>query len=171
VTYRRHSLPGQVWGFLVVVAIGAALAAPAFAQGPDPAPGRGNAPRPDPVPSARAETPATPRQAPRATTPARVVAPPAAPAPPATIIQPSFSPPVQQTPLRRPRTQAPKKPKPAVTKPRREPASRTMRAAPIAKAVSTSPDGTLLAGGLALFALILGETLFLTLSVRFLRIT
>jgi hypothetical protein len=37
--------------------------------------------------------------------------------------------------------------------------------------VGSSPDGKLLAGGLALFVLLLGETIFLALSVRFLAVT
>ena len=47
------------------------------------------------------------------------------------------------------------------------------RALPRARAVaeSASPDTMLLAGGLALFVLVLGDTVFLTLSARFLRQT
>jgi hypothetical protein len=37
--------------------------------------------------------------------------------------------------------------------------------------VDSSPDSKLLAGGLALFALLVGETIFMALSVRFLAVT
>jgi hypothetical protein len=41
---------------------------------------------------------------------------------------------------------------------------------PAAAAGSSSPDSTLLIGGLALVVLVLGDTIFLALSTRFLRV-
>jgi hypothetical protein len=43
------------------------------------------------------------------------------------------------------------------------------KAPPVAPAAASSPDTMLLAGGLALFVLVLGDMVFLTLSSRFLR--
>jgi hypothetical protein len=49
-------------------------------------------------------------------------------------------------------------------------AKRTLpRPAPAAAASSSSPDTLLLVGGLALFILVLGDTLFLAFSARYLR--
>jgi hypothetical protein len=53
VRYNARSLLGQVWALALVAVISAALAAPAHAQGPDPAPTHAKALRPDPAPAAR----------------------------------------------------------------------------------------------------------------------
>jgi hypothetical protein len=169
----------QAWGLLVLAALGAVLAAPARAQGPDPAPTRAKAPRPDPAPTHRLEAPSSRLKQ----TPVRqqVVHPPAPPAPagpPPVAPQRSFSPaPEPPAPVRQARVQTPRKAKPAAAKPQRAEAPLKKRAVkralgairPIAKAAEASPDGMLLAGGIALFFLSLGEAIFLALSVRFLR--
>jgi hypothetical protein len=43
------------------------------------------------------------------------------------------------------------------------------RVAPAAASPSSSPDTLLLVGGVALFVLVLGDTLFLAFSARYLR--
>jgi hypothetical protein len=65
----------------------------------------------------------------------------------------------------------------AVVKKTKKPAKATKKAAkrtlprpaPAAAASSSSPDTLLLIGGLALFILVLGDTIFLAFSARFLR--
>lgn len=170
-TYNARSLLGQMWALLLVAAVGAALADPAVAQGPDPAPTRVKALRPEPAPTAQPKV-----SAPKSRTPPavivrpRVVQPPAAVAPPPAPIAPQ--PPAS---VQRARAEAQKRP----AKPQRPRATSRKRAAKwtldaghrLGRAVDSSPDGMLLAGGLALFVLLLGETIFLALSVRFLRRT
>jgi hypothetical protein len=64
------------------------------------------------------------------------------------------------------RAQAPK----AARKQARPPAKRSLpRVAPAATSHSSSPDTLLLIGGVALVILVLGDTVFLAFSARFLR--
>jgi hypothetical protein len=163
----------QTWVILILAAIGAALAGPARAQGPGPDPGPTivQNPRPDPAPTRRREQSSpTTKQTPTVIARAPAIQPsPVAP-------QPPFSPP-PPAPVQRARTEAPQRP--AAAKPRRarapsrkQRAKQTLRAIrSVAASTESSPDGMLLAGGLALFALLLGEAIFLALSVRFLRTT
>jgi hypothetical protein len=170
-----------------------AAAVPALAQGPapEPAPRTTNAPRPEPVPTARPQAPArqtTPPPPPATsvqTQPQSVQPPPPPSPPPPPVTQPSV--PVTPTPaiVRNPVTTPPppaqrsrrqqadrrttKKPATKTTRrvvPSRPSARRT--AATIASA-SSSPDTLLLIGGFALVVIVLGDTIFLTLSTRYLR--
>jgi hypothetical protein len=180
VTHSARSLLWQAWVLLVLAAIGAALAGPASAQAPDPAPPRLKSPRPDPAPTGpREPARSAPAQSPRVTVRARSVEPPPPPAvaPRAPVApQPSFEPPAPRPTPQRARVETPKKPSAAKPKQARTPSrkravKRTLRAAlqPIHKATDSSPDSMLLAGGVALFVLSLGQAIFLALSVRFLR--
>lgn len=99
-----------------------------------------------------------------------VTPPPVAPQPPVAAPPPAS--------VQRARTEAPKEP--AASKPQQARApSRKQRVKQktvqairsVAATTKSSPDGMLLAGGLALFALLLSEAIFLALSVRFLRRT
>jgi hypothetical protein len=168
-----------------------ALASPVLAAGPapEPAPPRTKVPVPEPVPGAaphparstsdRVSPPPSPPPAP----------PPAAPAP---APQPVFvSPPPPPPPVRIYVTQPPPAPPAAVRRETRAQRRETAKAKPHAKAKAsrprvtnrvasrplpsltreeaTSPDTMLLAGGLALFVLVLADTVFLALSTRLLR--
>jgi hypothetical protein len=176
VTYSARSLLGQAWVLFVLAAISAALAGPAGAQAPDPAPTRVKSPRPDPAPTGRREAP-PPRttQAPAVTPRTRVVEPPAPVTRPSVARQAPVSQPTSSSTVQRARVETPKKPqaaKPRKAKPplRKRAVKRAIGAIqPLARATDRSPDGMLLAGGLALFVLLLGEAVFLALSVRFLR--
>jgi hypothetical protein len=176
VTYSARSLLGQAWVLFVLAAISAALAGPAGAQAPDPAPTRVGSPRPDPAPTGRREAPPPrTRQAPAATPRTPVVEPPAQVTPPSAARQAPVYRSTPSTTVRRARVQPPKKP--AAAKPQRAKAPLRKRAVkgairaiqPLATRAKSSPDGMLLAGGLALFVFLLGEAVFLALSVRFLR--
>jgi hypothetical protein len=175
VRYCGRSLPGRAWAFCLVAAMSATLVGPAYAQGPEPAP-TGAKPKPvgpEPAPTSRSKassSESTKQPAATAPPPAvrTVVAPPAAIAPQS---------PVQRAPAPQPRVKAPKRRAAARTQRARGPAKE-----PVAKvtlgaghrpgtSVDAAPDGKLLAGGLALFVLLLGETIFLALSVRFLAVS
>lgn len=170
-----------MWAIFILASIGGALAGPARAEVPDPDPGpsRVQTPRPDPAPTrGREQSSSTSKQTPTviarapAAQPSIFVAPPppVAPQPP-----PPVSPP-PSAPVQRARTEVPKRPTAAKPQRARAPskkqkAKQTLRAIRSAATTDSSPDGMLLAGGLALFALLLGEAIFLALSVRFLRTT
>jgi hypothetical protein len=161
------------------------IAGPAFAQGPapEPAPPGTSMPKPEPAPGAtrgvtRAAT--TTRQAPtrRAPTVVRSVQP-ASPPPPAPVPPPAPAPVVQVAPSPSP-PPAPVKQAPARVQKRetvkQKPAKRgktlaaalpRLRTTAVTEAAST--DNMLLIGGLALFVLVLGDTVFLALSARYLR--
>ena len=171
----------------IVLLLGCAalgLSAPAFAQGPapEPAPPATRTPRPEPVPrTTRPEPPQQTNTTPARTTQPSPPPPPASPPssspspPPAQAQTPVFvqpqSTPTPSPPVRRPPARVQKPPVAKKTPKRSTQPSR--RALPRARAVaeSASPDTMLLAGGLALFVLVLGDTVFLTLSARFLRQT
>jgi hypothetical protein len=178
VTYNARLWLGQAWALVFLAAISAALAGPARAQGPDPvpAPTHTKALRPEPAPSARPKAASSrPTNSSTVTTvQSRTARSPIVVTPPAPIApQPAFTP----ARVQRARVEPPKKP--TATKPQRARAPSkkaevkwTLGARErLGAAVDSSPDGMLLAGGLALFVLLLGETIFLTLSVRFLRRT
>jgi hypothetical protein len=166
VTYKARSLLGQTWALLLVAAISAGLADPAWAQGPDPAPTRVKVLRPEPAPTVRSKVPASQStKTPSVTVRPRAVVFPPPPAP--TAPQPPVSPPA---PVQQARVETPKRPltpqRPRTTSRKRAAKWASQR---LGTAVDSSPDGMLLAGGVALFVLLLGETIFLALSVRFLR--
>lgn len=170
-----RALLGQAGVVLVLASMGATLSGPARAGTPDPDPGpsRVQTPRPDPAPNRRREqTSSTSQQTPTVHPPAPATQPSSFVAPPPPVApQPVSRPPA---PARSARTEGPKRP--AVTKSQRPRGSRKQRAKQTLRAIRSaattdSPDGMLLAGGLALFALLLGEAIFLALSVRVLRKT
>jgi hypothetical protein len=192
VTGRGQSVLRQPWTLFCVACMASlALAAPAFAEpAPDPAP----APPPSPKPESRAPTPPP---APPATTPTQpqppsvqsapaqppASPPPASPPPPAPVSPPPVyqSPVVPQPPPPAPstarrgrgRTIQPKRVE--TEKPVRDGSAKntpSRRVASVTKAAvgSSSPDMTLLIGGLALVLLALGNTVFLALTTRFVRI-
>jgi hypothetical protein len=63
----------------------------------------------------------------------------------------------------------PPRPKRNVTKPTPKPAAKKLRTIAAAAATSSSTDTTLLIGGLALVILVVGDTLLLSVSARYLR--
>jgi hypothetical protein len=69
------------------------------------------------------------------------------------------------------RTKKKKKKNVATTRARtaKKPASKRVRTLPASNSTSSSPDSTLLIGGLALVVLVLGDTIFLALSKKVLR--
>jgi hypothetical protein len=180
VTYGGRSLLGRPWALCLLAATSAMLAGPAYAQGPEPAPtgARGVGPEPAPASRPKASSSGSTKTPPATVQPpavrsAVVVAPPARVAP-----QPPASAPLQPPPAQRqPRVGALKKPAPAKPRRARAPANRPLEKLTLGgsrgtgTSVGSSPDGKLLAGGLALFFLLLGETIFLALSVRFLAVT
>jgi hypothetical protein len=155
------------------------LAGPAYAQGPEPAPApRGAKPiGPEPVPGSRAKASSQSTKAPPATVRPPAVRSPIVVAPPAPIApqSPVFRP-AQAATTQRPRVEAPKRrvaPKRQQARaPAKKPVAKWTLGATQERAASanSAPDGKLLAGGLALFVLLLGETVFLLLSVRFLAV-
>jgi hypothetical protein len=181
VTYCGRSLLAPAWALCLLAAMSATLVGPAYAQGPEPAPTGAN-PRqigPEPVPTSRSKASSSKSTGP----PAATVRPPAVRspivvAPPAAIVpQPPVSPQVQPARAQRPRVEAPRRRAPAKAQRAQATAQK-----PVAKvtlgagdrpgtSAHSSPDGKLLAGGLALFVLLLGETIFLALSVRFLAVS
>ena len=190
-TVGRSSLVGSGGTLLrracVVLAVGASglLTANALAAepAPDPAPARtATTPTPEPVTgrqpaapprtTARTPTVSVRRQAVQPSPPAPVSPPP--PSPP--VIQPAIAPapapaPVSPAPTRVQRRATVERKATRETKVK--PATRAKRTLPaLARpkaADSTTPDGMLLIGGLALVVLVLGDTLFLALSTRLLR--
>jgi cytoskeletal protein RodZ len=183
VRHCGRSLPGRAWALCLVAAMSAALVGPTYAQGPEPAP-TGAKPRPvgpEPAPTSRSKATSSSSQSTKP--PAATVRPPTVRAPivvdpPAAIApQPPVTPQVQQASAQRARVKAPKRPAAAKTQ-----RAQARAKGPVAKltlgaghrpgtSVDASPDGKLLAGGLALFVLLLGETIFLALSVRFLAVS
>jgi hypothetical protein len=161
------------------------FAAPAFGQsGPEPAPKRRTGPIPEPFPTTKTQprhvsppAPPAPPPAPPAAPPPASPPPPAAPQAPAEVgvVAPPPSPPVFQSPRSLPRTAPPRKQRTKAAKQNRVRVATPKRAAKQALAKvapkASSPDGMLLAGGLALFVLVLAGTGLLTLSTRVLRIS
>jgi hypothetical protein len=171
VTYTARSLLGQAWALLLLAAMSAALAEPAWAQGPDPAPTRVKAPRPDPAPT-RSKANSQSTKTPAVTVRPRAFKSPIVVAPPAPIAPQPVSRPAPRAQVEAPKRARATKPQRARTPSRKSAVKGTLGAGQrLGSAVDSSPDGMLLAGGLALFVLLLGETIFLTLSLRFLRST
>jgi hypothetical protein len=175
----------------IVVVAGCALGAavPALAEGPvpEPAPTTSSpAPKPEPVPSAQPparQTTTTPPPPAVQTEPQAVQPPPATPAPQPSV--PVTPPPaIVRTPVVTPTLPAPpRRAERRKTKQRTTTDGRTGQnrrstptgqqtrgtAATIARASASSPDTLLLIGGFALVVIVLGDTIFLTLSTRYLR--
>ena len=175
----RSSLRRATIVLLGCAALG--LSAPALAQGPapEPAPPAPTSPKPEP----RSTPPEPPPPARRATQPTPPPppspSPPPAPSPPPPaqtsqtfVQQPPPPAPTPTAPVRRartpvqepPATKTPKKKRVIPSKQTQKPVLTRVRAT-----VADSPDTMLLVGGFALFVLVLGDTIFLTLSARFLR--
>jgi hypothetical protein len=178
---------------LLVLGGTAVLAAPALAAGPapEPAPPRTNMPKPEPVPGTKrrepsttttttrtSSTPEAPRQA--AQPPAAPPSPPSPPPPPAPTqvftpqplqVAPPPPAPARRPPTRvqRPATKPKAKQKQARTGSTKQTKRVLPRVAPAATSQSSSSDTMLLIGGVALFILVLGDTLFLAFSARYLR--
>ena len=167
---------------LFVVGCSGVATATALAAGPapDPAPARTTtSPRPEPVTGARPapRTTSTPKvtvqpQAVRPSPPQPVAPPPALQRIQPVLVQPppasSFAPP---PPARvQTRTAKEKTARARVSTPKR--AKQPSPARSVVKATGPSaPDSTLMIGGLALVVLVLGDTIFLALSTRFLRLS
>jgi len=163
-----RSLLRQTSVLLLLFCVGASFAAPALAQGPAPEPGppRSQTPRPEPAPGA------TPQPSRPATT--QAPPPPAAPAPaPSQVVSTPSAPAQVQPPApTQPERRQVRKRETATKKPVRERTTKqTVREAlpSLGRNEAGSPDTPLLIGGLALFVLVLCDTVFLTLSTRFLR--
>jgi hypothetical protein len=179
---RRSLLRQSALVVFVVCASGAFAASAAAGPAPDPAPPGANQSKPvaqpknppPPPPAATTQTTQTPtvstRQ--RAVQPVAPQGPPppGSPAPQPQPVQPSSPPPapvLRRAPVRtQTRKAAKNRSRAGATK--REAKRVVSSSARVAKA-SSSPDSMLLAGGLALVALIVGELIFLSLSVRLLR--
>jgi len=170
-----------------VALVGAPTGFAAQGPAPEPAPPRTNLPKPEPSPGAvrreprraiatTAQTTPPPPAAPavQAVQPPAPAPPPAAPTPSPPTFVPSPPPPapVRQQP-RRAQTAGVVKKKVSRTKKTKRPAGRALpRPRPAAAtAQAASGDSTLLIAGLALVVLVLGDTLFMALSVRYLRST
>lgn len=163
-----RSLLRQTSVLLLLFCLGASFAAPALAQGPAPEPGppRSQTPRPEPAPGA------TPQPSRPATT--QAPPPPAAPAsaPSQVLSTPSTPAQVQPPAAAQPERRQVRKRETATKKPVRERTTKqTVRKAlpSLVRNEAGSPDTPLLIGGLALFVLVLCDTVFLTLSTRVLR--
>lgn len=163
----ERSLLRQASVLLLAFCLGAAVA-PAVAQGgpaPDPAPPRAQTPKPEPVTGARPQpsrpvtTHVSPRQA--APAPAPVVS---APQPPASVQPPA---PKQQLARRPAQKRETTRGKPVRQRTAKEAVRRSLPS--VSPKTADSPDALLLIGGLALFVLVLCDTVFLTLSTRSLR--
>jgi hypothetical protein len=170
-TRSGRSLLRQASVLLVLFCFGAAYAAPALAQSgpaPEPAPRRPQVPRPEPAPGAR---PQASRPVTTQVSTSRVT-PPTAPAPalkPVVLVQPPAAPPT--VPTQQERSQVLKR-ESAKQKPARERTTKNAvrKALPsLGRKDAGSVDTMLLIGGLALVALVFCDTVFLTLSTRFLR--
>lgn len=178
-----RSLLRRTSSLLLLGCCSAVLAAPALAQpAPDPAPAPPTQPKPEapgakPQPQPQPPPPPSPPAPSPPPAPVQAVQPPPAPAP---LLPTRLSPPPGPTPPPAPaaRTRAPirKAPRTAKKKPVKR-AVATKRAvkkrvsALSAAAVKSSPsDSMLLAGGLALVVLVLGDTILLALSRRYLRV-
>lgn len=175
---RQASIP-----LAVACAATGVVAGPAFAQGPapEPAPPRTSSPKPEPAPGTTrgpARSTTTTREAPTRQAPIVVrsvqpaAPPPSPPPPPAPVVQLAPSPPPAPAPQAPARTQKPEtvKVKPAKRATSEQPLAQALpRLRPTAVSEAASTDNMLLIGGLALFVLVLGDTVFLTLSARYLR--
>lgn len=167
---------------LVLLGCAAVFAGSALAEGPapEPAPPRTSGPKPEPPGSTRREPAKQTTTEPTSTTSraqqqtARATSPPAPPPPAPTR---SFSPqpaPVTPSPPASvrpaPQQSQTQKPKAVKKKVRPRPGKKALpRVAPAAASHSSSPDTMLLIGGVALVILVLGDTVFLGFSARFLR--
>jgi hypothetical protein len=192
VTGRRQAVLRQRWTLCCLACVGSlALAAPALAQRmPDPAP----APPPQPKPESRTPTPPPapaptapqPQSPPVRSAPVQPAASPPAPSPPQS--PPSYQvspPPAYQSPVAPAPPPAPSTARrgrgrtlpPASSQLRKQApqpknkANRRVTSVSSAVAESSSPDTTLLIGGLALVLLVLGNTVFLTLTTRVVRVS
>jgi hypothetical protein len=179
----RRSLLRQASVLIVLCCAFAVGAGQALAQdpAPEPAPPNSSGPKPEAPPGAnrQPETPATratppPPPAAEQPPPPPTTPPPAAVTPPpAPAVTPVYRPPATQE-RRDTRAQGREaaKPKPKTSKPKPE-QKVTQAAAPalpgLSREEATSPDTMLLAGGLALFVLVLADMVFLTLSTRVMR--
>lgn len=177
-THSGRSLLRQASVLFVLFCFGAAFAPPALAQdgpAPEPAPPRSQDPKPEPVPGAKPQ----PSQPVRTQVSPPPAPPPAAPAPAPSplLVSPPASLQVQPTapspaaPTRRERTQARKretaKEKPVSERTTKQAARKALPS--LVREQASSPDTMLLIGGFALFALVFADTVFLTLSTRYLR--
>ena len=177
----KRSLLRQASVLIVLCCAFAVGPSQALAQdpAPEPAPQNSSGPKPEAPPGAKRqpETPAT-----RTTPPPPPASQP--PPPPATTPQPAaVTPPpapvatrvVSQPPPASVRRESRvQRREPVTSKPKPKPAPKvTKTAAPalpgLSREQATSPDTLLLAGGLALFFLVLADMVFLTLSTRLLR--
>jgi hypothetical protein len=170
----ERSLLRQTFVVLVVTGLAAAFATAGPAEGaaPDPAPPSTTRPKPEPAPGAQ-PTPARTTKVsvqPKAVQPVAPTAPPP-PSPPATpppAPQAVVTPPLvyRRAPVRVQRQKTERKQNPA----RRKVSKPTLpRARSEVVTDPSSGDRMLLIGGLALVVLIIGDTVFLSLSARFLR--
>jgi hypothetical protein len=178
VTRSGQSLLRQASVLFLVFCFGAPFAAPALAQdgpAPEPAPPRSQTPKPEPVPGARPQPsrPTTTRVTPPPAPPPAAQSPAPSPlivSPPAPVlVQPPAAAPA--APARRERTQ-PRKRQTVKKKPVRERTTKqaASKALPsLGREEAGATDTMLLIGGLALFVLVLSDTVFLTLSTRYLR--
>lgn len=155
---------------LLLACFALGFAVPALAQGPapDPAPPPPAQPKPEPPGSQPEPTPAPPPAAPQPPPASARIQPAQPPPPPAPVLP---TPALTQTPASTPPARSArarvknKKTVPA----RKQAVKRPVPRFPAASAESSSPDSMLLIGGLALVILVLGDTLFLAFSSRFLR--
>jgi hypothetical protein len=172
-----RSLLRQASVLLLSCCAGAVLAGPVLAAGPapEPAPPTTQSPKPEPVPGATPPPPPPPPPAARVSPPSPP--PPPAPTPQPVVVSPPpapvFTPPPAPAPAapvrRQTRVQKRATAKPKVS--RAKTAKHAVRRAlpSLTREEVTSPDTMLLAGGLALFVLVLADMVFLTLSTRALR--
>lgn len=176
----KRSLLRQASVLIVLCCAFAVGASQALAQdpAPEPAPQKSSGPKPEAPPGAKRqpETPATPPPPPASqpppppatTPPPAAVTPPPAPVAARVVSQPPPASVRRESRVQKRESVTPK-PKP---KPKPEPKV-TKSAAPalpgLSREQATSPDTLLLAGGLALFFLVLADMVFLTLSTRLLR--
>lgn len=189
-TVGRGSLVGSGGSLLrrasILFAVGATglLTASALAAGPapDPAPPRtATTPKPEPVTGQQpAPPPRTTARTPTVSVRPQAVQPPppppVSPPPPPPPIQPAIPPPapapVSPAPVRVQRRTTVERKATRTTK--SKPATRAKQTLPALgrpkAADSSAPDTMLLIGGLALVVLVLGDTLFLAVSTRLLRL-
>jgi hypothetical protein len=182
----KRSFLRQTGVLLAVAWFAGAFVAAAHAQGPapDPAPPSTSRPKPEPAPGAPQPPPAARTSTPTVRTQPQAVQPvaPSAPLPPSPAPAPPSAPRVvvRQSPtgpvLRRAplRTKPHKAERKKSTKAKKDTSGVHKRRLPTARAEvatdSSSRDRMLLIGGLALVVLIVGDTVFLSLSARFLRV-
>lgn len=173
----RRSLLRQASVLIVLCCAFAVSASQALAQdpAPEPAPQKSSGPKPEAPPGAKRqpETSATPPPPPASQPP-----PPPATTPPPAAVTPPPAPVatrvVSQPPASVRRESRVQRREPVRSKPKPKPEPKvTKTAAPalpgLSREEATSPDTLLMAGGLALFFLVLADMVFLTLSTRLLR--